>query len=491
MSRERLSFRELVTMALREGYQLSEEAFLRLEQSPTPLDDLMKTIDSLRRRQLDVVVIEEKHVVEAVGGVDAEKTAVIAEPKMGAPIEYSVENIFNEDARIEGTVNEFSQYFHSRFLKLRRLIERRGLSFIPVSEASRLKDGDEANLVVMVMGRTETSKTVVLECDDPSGSIRLIAPKRNSDLIAVVSDLLMDQVVGVRVRRIGQSYLLQDVLHPDVEGGRTVVRYDIPETYACLISDTHVGSKKFMDDVFQSFLDWICRGRDAVAKRVRYLIIDGDLVDGIGVYPGQERELAIRDVEEQFKAAASLLADMPEHVKILYCPGNHEPVRKALPQPPIQERYRQIFGSRHDIHFATNPFKAKIGGRSFLVYHGQSLDEVIQSLPNVSYSTLERDVGHVLTTLLKARHLAPVYGENTQILPLPEDCLVIDDVPDILHTGHIHRVASLNYHGVQLVNSGAWQEQTEYQRLLGIEPSIGTSVLVELSTMRATVRFFT
>ncbi|MEM4417125.1 MAG: hypothetical protein QXD32_03610, partial [Nitrososphaerota archaeon] len=121
----------------------------------------------------------------------------------------------------------------------------------------------------------------------------------------------------------------------------------------------------------------------------------------------------------------------------------------------------------------------------------ESLDEVVQSLPNVSYSTLERDVGRVLTALVRARHLAPVYGENTQILPLPEDPLVIEDVPDVFQTGHIHRVANLSYHGVQLVNTGAWQEQTEYQRLLGIEPSIGTCVLVELSSLRVSVRFFT
>ncbi len=491
MSRNRNSFRELVTIALREGYQLSEEAFMRLEQSQNPLDDLVKTIESLRGRQLDVVVIEETHVLEAVGIRNAERTAAVVEPRVEQPIEYAVENVFIEDARIDGTIGEFSRYFHSRFVKLRRLIERRGLSFIPVSEASRLKDGEQANLVVMIMDRTETSKTVVLECDDPSGSLRLIAPKRDKNLMEAVADLLMDQVVGVRVRRIGQSYLLQEVFHPDVESSRTVERYDIPETYVCLISDIHVGSRKFMDNLFQSFLDWICRGRDAVAKRVGYLIIDGDLVDGVGVYPGHEKELEIRDVEEQFKRAASLLGDIPPHIKILYCPGNHEPVRKALPQPPLQERYRRVLTSKHGIDFGTNPFKAKIGGRRFLIYHGQSLDEVIQSLPDISYSTLEKDVGRVLTTLMKVRHLAPIYGENTQLLPLPEDCLVIDDIPDVFQTGHIHRVASLNYHGVQLVNSGAWQDQTEYQRLLGVEPSVGTAILVELSTMKASIRFFT
>lgn len=480
-------------MALKEGYQLSEDAFLRLEQSQTPLEDLAKTIENIRRRELDTLVIEGSHVAEALGleqPVKPSETDVEADI-VARPLSFTVGNIFSEDARIEGSLTEFSRYFHSRFTKLRRFIERRGLSFIPISEASRLRDGQEAYMVVMIMGRTETQKSIVLDCDDPSGSIRLITPKRDTDLVEGVSGLLMDMVVGVKARRIGQSYLLQEVYQPDVESTRTVERYELPEIYVCLISDIHIGSKKFVDDSFQSFLDWICRGRDAIAKRVRYLVIDGDLVDGVGVYPGQENELAIRDVENQFKVAASFLADIPASIEVIYCPGNHEPVRKAIPQPPVQERYRRILGSRRSIHFATNPFTAKIEGRRFLVYHGQSLDEVVQSLPNVSYSTLERDVGRVLTALVRARHLAPVYGENTQILPLPEDPLVIEDVPDVFQTGHIHRVANLSYHGVQLVNTGAWQEQTEYQRLLGIEPSIGTCVLVELSSLRVSVRFFT
>ncbi|GBC69728.1 hypothetical protein HRbin01_01431 [archaeon HR01] len=491
MARAKIVARDLIATALREGYQLSEDALTCLEQSLTPLEDLRKAIDHIRKKNLDVIVIEAGHILE----VSSQKPDAIPppQPEVETPPHihrFSIENLVADDARIEGTLEEFQRYFHSRYIRLRRLLERRGVGFIPVAEAARLKDGEEAYMAVMVMNRVETSKSVMLECDDLTGDITVVAPFRDEELVRNISSILLDQVVGIRVRRVGQTFILQEVFQPDVESGRNVPRLNMPETYACLISDTHIGSKKFVSETFQTFLDWLNRGRDGVAKRVRYLIIDGDLVDGVGVYPGQEKELDIRDVEEQFRAAAQLLREVPPHIQILYCPGNHEPVRRAIPQPPIQERYRRILSSARTMNFATNPFTAIIEDRRFLVYHGQSLDEIIQSLPDASYSTLEKDVGRVLTTVIKARHLAPIYGENTQILPLQEDHLVIDTLPDLLHTGHIHRVASISYHGVSLVNSGAWQEQTEYQKLLGVEPSIGTAVLVELSSMNTFIRFF-
>ena len=39
--------------------------------------------------------------------------------------------------------------------------------------------------------------------------------------------------------------------------------------------------------------------------------------------------------------------------------------------------------------------------------------------------------------LLKSRHLSPIYGNRTPIAPESEDMMVIDDVPDIFHAGHV------------------------------------------------------
>ncbi|MDW8063276.1 MAG: hypothetical protein RMI43_03815, partial [Candidatus Caldarchaeum sp.] len=92
--------------------------------------------------------------------------------------------------------------------------------------------------------------------------------------------------------------------------------------------------------------------------------------------------------------------------------------------------------------------------------------------------------------LLKYRHLAPIYGGNTQLLPLKEDKLVLAETPHLLQTGHIHVLVNKTYHGVKLVNAGAWQEQTDYQKALGLEPAVGHAAVVNISNMAVEIRNF-
>jgi DNA polymerase II small subunit len=89
--------------------------------------------------------------------------------------------------------------------------------------------------------------------------------------------------------------------------------------------------------------------------------------------------------------------------------------------------------------------------------------------------------------LLQSRHLAPVYGGKTPLSPENRDPLVIEHIPDIFHAGHVHALGYCNYRGVLVVNSGAWQEQTDYMRRLGFTPTPGKVPVVNLQTMEVTV----
>jgi len=92
--------------------------------------------------------------------------------------------------------------------------------------------------------------------------------------------------------------------------------------------------------------------------------------------------------------------------------------------------------------------------------------------------------------LLKARHLAPTYGGRTPIAPEQEDMLVMTEVPDILHSGHVHVTDVQSYRGTLVVNSGAWQSQTKFQQTMGIVPSPGLGILINLSTLQPTIQDF-
>jgi DNA polymerase II small subunit len=92
--------------------------------------------------------------------------------------------------------------------------------------------------------------------------------------------------------------------------------------------------------------------------------------------------------------------------------------------------------------------------------------------------------------LLKKRHLVPLYGGKTELAPLARDWMVIDTPPDIVHFGHAHHNAVDNYRGVQIINSGTFQGQTDFMRKQGIVPTPGIVTVLNLRTGQPDIRFF-
>ncbi|MEM4328239.1 MAG: metallophosphoesterase [Candidatus Caldarchaeum sp.] len=492
LSGERQLSRELVSMAVSEGFQITEAALNELRECDKPLETLLRTIDELKKNSPDVAVIDVVHLkpvqeVEKRAGLE---NRAIAEPKQTYIPKLTAVNYIDEDYRLEGDVGEFKRYFTSRYLKIRRMLERRIMNYTPVAEAGAVRDGAEVDLAVMVHGKHDRKNSLLLEVEDPSGVLNVVVPTKNTQVYEEASGIVNDVVVGLKVRKAGDLLIVKEVVYPEVEESTMSKPRNNVEAYVCLTSDIHVGSKNFRQDLFDEFLDWINRGRDGVVKHITHLVIAGDLVEGVGVYPGQEKDLMIRNVEDQLKEASRLLSEVPDRIEIVFSPGNHEPVRKALPQPPLQKRYREIFLSRRRVQFVSNPAMLELDGARILVYHGQGLDELIQSIPEASYSNLRETATKLLTYMLRCRHLAPVYGENTQLLPMHEDKLVITEAPSVLQTGHIHVAVKTTHRGVVLLNAGAWQDQTEYQRSMGMEPMIGYAGLFSLANHEVELKHF-
>ena len=168
-------------------------------------------------------------------------------------------------------------------------------------------------------------------------------------------------------------------------------------------------------------------------------------------------------------------------------PGNHDAVRLAEPQPAFDEELQDIMRA-HDARISGNPSTVTVEGVSVLMYHGVSLDEVIAELPEekASYD----DPHKAMYQLLKKRHIAPQFGGHTRLAPEERDYLVIDEVPAIFHTGHVHKLGYGTYHGVLAVNSGCWQEQTAFQRSVNIDPDWGYAPILDLETLDLTIRDF-
>jgi len=306
----------------------------------------------------------------------------------------------------------------------------------------------------------------------------------DNDLQKIAGKLLVDQLVMERIV-IGKNggFFVKDIIIPDVPDHKS--NRSKTDSYAVFLSDFHVGSMYFMEKELNDFISWLS-SPDPIARRIRFIVVGGDVVDGVGIYPGQDKELEIVRVEEQLAKVAEILDKIPEHIKVFIIPGNHDPGRRAVPQPAIPEKYFESLWNKKNFFMIGSPSLISLNGVKVLVYHGQSIDDVVRTTPGVSFDK----PASVMRLFLQARHLSPVYGGRTPIAPESDDMMVIDEVPDIFHSGHVHVVDLDMYKGVLLINSGAWQHQTAFQASVGISPTPGLAVIVNLKTFKVYTKDF-
>lgn len=392
-----------------------------------------------------------------------------------------------------GTMDEFLLYFQDRFKRIEKVLRQRMdvKAATPISEALKSQPKTKMKIIGMVTEKREAKQQLLVTIEDLNSSATVLVPtKAPEEVQRKAQMLLQDQVVCFAVVKTrGALFLAEDIIFPEV--GQKPTRRASEPIYAVLTSDIHIGSNKFTKEAFKRFIHWLNGqyGNDQmrdIASHVKYCLVAGDVVDGVGVFPGQALELNIRDVHKQYKMAARALSKVPEHIEIVISPGNHDAPRKALPQPAITEDYLPTLQGSRRIYSLGNPCTVSLHGVEVLMYHGRSLDDIIGAVPGTDHAHPEK----AMRLLMQGRHLAPIYGGKTTLSPENRDFLVVDHVPDIFHAGHIHVLGMCNHRGVLVVNSGGWQDQTDYMAKLGLMPTPGKVPVVNLQTMEVTVLSF-
>ena len=392
-----------------------------------------------------------------------------------------------------GTIEDYMQYFQDRFKRLERLLRQRidVKAATPILEALKSPAKTKLKIVCMISEKREAKQHKILTVEDLEGTATiLITRNAPEELHKKAQNLLIDQVVCISVVKTRtRLFLAEDIIFPEI-GQKTQHRATEP-VYVILTSDLHVGSTKFNKEAFKKFILWL-NGKHGnekakeIASHVKYVLIAGDIVDGIGIYPNQVKELVIRDAQKQYMFASKMLEQIPDYIEVVISPGNHDAPRKALPQPAISGDLFKTLRQGRKIHSLGDPCSVSIHGVEVLMYHGRSLDDIIGAVPGIDHDHPER----AMKLLLQSRHLAPLYGGKTMLSPENRDFLTIDRPPDIFHAGHIHVLGYCNYRGVLVVNSGGWQEQTDYMQKLGLVPTPGKVPVVNLQTLETSVLSF-
>ncbi|WP_456486711.1 DNA-directed DNA polymerase II small subunit [Candidatus Alkanophaga liquidiphilum] len=461
--------KEIVKLFADIGYQVHPEAIPLLKKYEGSLQRLVEDVKKVFGDSL--LVIERAHVEKLL-----ERKVLLDLEQVGgtAPAPRIIKSFNDSSRQPQQPQMQLQQLFLDRYKRISKILKAR----INARPIKRVKSGDsEVSVIGLVSSVAKTRKgNVIAELEDPTGTIPVIFQK---DV-----NLLLDEVVGVtgRLTKDHRYLIAERIVYPEVplyNEKREKIGNGSEGHKALFISDMHFGSKQFLEERWNRFIDWLKRRTD-----ISYVVVAGDVVDGIGIYPRQEEELLIKDIYEQYELAAAYLREI-RHAHIIISPGNHDAVRQAEPQPPLSGEIAEMFPK--NVHFVSSPATFEIAGRHIVVYHGQSFDDIIGEIPGLSYEEPLK----LMMELLRRRHLAPIYGKSVPILPQGgEDHAVIESVPDVLHCGHSHTVGVARYRGVLLINSGTWQAQTKYQKKRSIEPVPCRATLVDLTAMRAKVLNF-
>lgn len=428
------------------------------------------------------IIAEERSLDNfALDGVLPKKQEVC--PAQELPEDIKVFRDITGNSTCQGKIGDFKQYFNDRLKTLRKILRaRREMAGAINLNKVNIADGSFKVIGIISDVRTTKNGHKMITLEDETNSISVLLPKDSG----LVNDLtVLDEVIGVvgNKSRDGGLVLAQELIRPNVPVNRNS-NYCDESIFVAFVSDIHVGSNTFLKEEFDNFLGWL-KGNNGrkrnVAKKMGYLVMPGDTVDGIGVYPEQEAELAIDDIYGQYEELACLLKQVPEHIKVIMLPGNHDAVRPAEPQPTFPEEIRQLFSQ--NVIFVGNPCYFSLHGVEILAYHGRSMDDFIKALPSLDYSKAIK----IMIEMLKKRHLAPIYGGRTPIAPEHKDYLVIDKIPDIFVTGHGHSTGIEKYRGVTLINASAWQSQTNYQKMHNFIPDPAKVPIFNLCTGEASI----
>ncbi|MCB9358539.1 DNA-directed DNA polymerase II small subunit [Candidatus Woesearchaeota archaeon] len=401
------------------------------------------------------------------------------------------------------SVEHFVSYFSSRYKQLESLLRKRKEleNILSIARLKAKKDRETVAIIGLVRGKDITKNgNLIVTIEDLTGEIKVLINKNNKDLFEIANDLVEDEIVGVLGTNGDNILFSNNIIQPDIPLDKEFKKYD-KDDYIVFLSDIHAGSKYFLKDDLKKFLSWLkqetgTERQREIAKKVTHVFIAGDIVDGVGIYPNQEDELELLDIYEQYEEAAELISQIPKHIPVIICPGNHDAVRLSEPQPVLSKKYAKSLYDIENVTMVSNPAVINIcsdesfSGFDILMYHGYSFDYYVANVDSLRLSGGYDRADLIMKFLLKRRHLAPAY---TSTLFIPEencDALVIEDIPDFFITGHIHKTAVSNYRNVTMICGSCWQSTTSFQVKVGHHPEPSRVPVVNLKTRKVTILNF-
>jgi DNA polymerase II small subunit len=431
----------------------------------------------------------------------------VIEQKADVPLKQESQNKSNlsvlSSYNIQGKKIEFKDFvthFRNRYIFIKNIMqENKNLqNLVSIDKISH--ERKTTSIIGMILKKRVTkNKNIILDVEDLTGSIKLLISNTKTELFEKAKELIEDDIIGFSCSGNREILFVNDFFFPDIFA--TQKTFSDKEQYLAVISDMHVGSTMFLEENFLKFIDWINgkRGNSSqknMAKQVKYLFIVGDNIDGVGIYPGQEGLLEIKELENQYNKLYELLSKIRNDVEIVICPGQHDSVRVAEPQPPLNQEHASKLYSLKNITFVSNPAlielrdgdsKKMFDSFKVLMYHGASLHGFVDNIEELRINRAHDTPARIVKHLLKRRHLAPMHSEVVYIPFEKEDPQLIKEIPDLIVTGEVHRIDVDDYNGIKIICSSCWQSVTPFEEKVGNHPDPCKVPLLNLKTKKVQI----
>ncbi|MEK6850277.1 MAG: metallophosphoesterase [Nanoarchaeota archaeon] len=457
-------------------------SFVRNFVSNLPGEDRISMENIIVKLGLSLEIIKERSVMNKVES-DLKKENKDQDYK----IFYST---IKHDKKL--TVEDFVGNFRMRYHQLQRiLMQRPDLQNL----VSINKIGSERRnytiIGIVSEKRVTKNKNIIIKFEDLTGEISVLARANKPEAHMKAEELLLDDVVAVKASGSREILFVNDILFPD-SFLLEKIKFN-EDVNVAFLSDVHAGGSKHLEKSFSGFIEWL-GSEEETAKKIKYIFISGDNVDGVGIFPGQEALLKLKSMREQYALLASYLKKVPKRITMFMCPGQHDAVRVAEPQPIIGRRYAEPLYEIENLILVSNPALIKLIEKEkefkILMYHGDSIHTFIHDIPELREMKAQRTPAKAVRHMLKRRHLFPIHSEAVYIPDAEKDNLVIGEVPDVVCTGEVHRVDVENYNGTLIITGSCWQGQTAFEEKVGNIPDPCKVPILSLKTRELKVLDF-
>lgn len=393
-----------------------------------------------------------------------------------------------QDQKLE--VKDFVRHFRNRYNFLKKILQEK-TELEGLTSIDKISGNRAFSVIAIVTNKSVTkNKNIILEVEDLTGKTKLLVTKTKEEIFEKAKEIVLDDVIAFKCSGSRDFLFVNDLFYPDsfLEEKK---RLD-EEIYAIFISDIHIGSNNFLEDNFSKFISWLngegCdEKQNLFLEKIKYIFVVGDSIDGVGIYPGQEKGLAIKDIRDQYKKLAEFYKKIPKHINIIQCAGQHDAVRVAEPQPPIGMDFAEPLIKIKNLYLVSNPSLIEIEGGEkegfkILMYHGASIHGLINEIEELRLNNAHHTPAKAVKHLLKRRHLAPIHGTAIYIPNPTEDSLIIKQAPDIIVTGDLHKVDVDVYNNILIICCSCWQSITAFEEKMGNQPDYCKVPILNLKT---------